>query len=377
MSAASPQGSPGAASPAVELRPLRGLPEVTAGADLPALLLAALAADGLHLAPGDCLVVSSKVVSKALGLTWAGDRAGAVAAHTVRVVAEREGSGGPTRVVEATAGPVMAAAGVDASNTGPTGAVLLLPEDPDGEALALRAVLLAAAGLGPEAAVGVVLSDTAGRPWRAGQTDFALGAAGLAVLDDLRGGVDADGRELAVTARAVADEVAAAADLVKGKADGVPAALVRGLPRAWFTGAGDGVGEGGGAGQGAGAAGGARALVRTGPGDWFARGPVETLRAVLGVEPGSAASDEVGLRSVAPEELGVRVGRVVALALRAVEEGSADVALGAGAAEVTLAAPDDYDLGRLVVRCEVAAASEDLAVEIVSRAAGSVSIRLT
>lgn len=374
MSATPPPGASGApavASPVVELRPLRGLPEVTAGADLAALLLAALAADGLRLAPGDCLVVSSKVVSKALGLTWAGDRADAVAAHMVRVVAERDGSGGPTRVVESVAGPVMAAAGVDASNTGPSGAVLLLPEDPDGEARALRAALLAAAGLGPEAAVGVVLSDTAGRPWRAGQTDFALGAAGMAVLDDLRGGVDADGRALAVTARAVADEVAAAADLVKGKAEGVPAALVRGLPATWFA---DGSG-----GDGPADGEGAQALVRTGPGDWFARGPVEALRAVLGVEPGSAASEEVGLRSVAPEALGVQVGRVVALALRAVEDGSADVALeaGPGAAELTLAAPDDYDLGRLVVRCEVAAASEDLVVEVVARGAGTVTLRLT
>lgn len=366
MSEPSPPASSGpraTASATVELRPLRGVPEVTAGADLAALLLAALAADGLHLAPGDCLVVSSKVVSKALGLTWAGDRAAAVAAHTVRVVAERDGSAGPTRVVESVAGPVMAAAGVDASNTGPTGAVLLLPEDPDGEARALRAALVSAAGLEPGAALGVVLSDTAGRPWRAGQTDFALGAAGLAVLDDLRGGVDADGRALAVTARAVADEVAAAADLVKGKAEGVPAALVRGLPAAWFTRARDADGAG--------------SLVRTGPGDWFARGPVETLRAALGVEPGSAASEEVGLRSVAPEALAERVGRVVALALRAVEDGSADVALGPAAAELTLAAPDDYDLGRLVVRCEVAAASEDLAVALLARGAGTVTLRLT
>ncbi len=308
--------TPGADGALVVL-PLPGLPEVVAGDDLAALLLAALSAAGVGLADGDCLVVSSKVVSKAQGLTWPGERATAVAAHTRRVVAERDGGAGPTRVVEALAGPVMAAAGVDASNTGPTGAVLLLPDDPDGEAQRLRAALLAASGRPADAALGVVLSDTAGRPWRAGQIDFALGAAGFAVLDDLRGGTDHDGRALAVTARAVADEVAAAADLVKGKADGVPAAVVRGLPRPWFDAS----------------AAGARSLVRTGPGDWFARGPVEALRAVLGVEPGSADSAEVGLRSVAPEPLGVRVGRVVALALREVPEGSADVALDEDGAE--------------------------------------------
>ncbi|WP_240917539.1 coenzyme F420-0:L-glutamate ligase [Phycicoccus sp. HDW14] len=268
-----------------------------------------------------------------------------------------------TRVVESVAGPVMAAAGVDASNTGPSGAVLLLPEDPDAEATRLRSALLAAAGLGVAVSLGVVLSDTAGRPWRAGLTDFALGCAGLAVLDDLRGGVDHDGRPLAVTARAVADEVAAAADLVKGKADGVPAALVRGLPAAWFADAGDGAG--------------ARSLVRTGAGDWFALGHVEALRAALGVEPGSADSTEVGLRSVAPEPLADRVGRVVALALHDVPDGSADVSVAADAAELVLAADDSYDLGRLVVRTEVAAASEDLAAEPISRTPTSVTLRLT
>ncbi|MGL5860796.1 MAG: coenzyme F420-0:L-glutamate ligase, partial [Phycicoccus sp.] len=213
--------------------PVSGMPEVTAGADLAALLVAALADSDITLLTGDCLVVSSKVVSKALGLTWPGERSDAVDAASVRVVVERRGRSGVTRVVEAVAGPVMAAAGVDASNTGPGGEVLLLPEDPDGQAHRLRAAVLAAAGLGPDAAVAVLLSDTAGRPWRDGLTDLAIGAAGLRVLDDLRGANDADGRPLAVTSRAVADEVAAAADLVKGKARGIPAALVRGLPGSW------------------------------------------------------------------------------------------------------------------------------------------------
>ena len=220
---------------AVEVRALTGVPEVGPGDDLARLLVGSLRSTGCDVRPGDCLVVSSKVVSKALGLTAAGDRASAVLDHTRRVVAERAGGEGPTRVVEAVAGPVMAAAGVDASNTGPSGAVLLLPEDPDAAAARLREEVLAAADLAPETPFAVLLSDTAGRPWRTGLTDFALGAAGVVVLDDLRGGTDHDGRPLAVTARAVADELAAAADLVKGKADGVPAALVRGLPAGWFT----------------------------------------------------------------------------------------------------------------------------------------------
>ncbi len=350
------------AGPSVEVRALLGVPEVAAGDDLAALLLAAVGGSGLTLAAGDCLVVSSKVVSKALGLTWEGSRESAVDSHTRRVVAERVGGAGVTRVVESLAGPVMAAAGVDASNTGPSGTVLLLPEDPDAEAARLRSALLAASGLASGAALGVVLSDTAGRPWRAGLTDFALGVAGLAALDDLRGGVDHDGRPLAVTARSVADEVAAAADLVKGKADGVPAALVRGLPGSWF---------GGGDGEGA------ASLVRTGPLDWFALGPVEALRAALGVTPGSAGSAEVGLRSVGPEPLADRVGRAVALALRDVPDGSADVAVGDDDAELVLAAEDPYDLGRLVVRVEVAAASEDLTAGLASRTPTSATLRLS
>lgn len=351
---------PAAAGP-VEIRPLVGIPEVGPGADLAGLLVDAFERGGFAVRPGDCLVVSSKVVSKAAGLTWAGARVDAVAHHTRRVVAERRGPAGVTRVVESAAGPVMAAAGVDASNTGPGGEALLLPEDPDAEAAALRAAVLGLAGMPPGAALGIVVSDTAGRPWRDGLTDFALGCAGLAVLEDLRGGTDHDGRPLAVTARAVADEVAAAADLVKGKADGVPAALVRGLPAAWFTDD----------------AAGARSLVRVGPGDWFATGHVEAVRAALGVEAGTAAAEELGIRSLAPEPLAERVGRVVALALDAVPDGSADVSVGGDAAEVVLAAPDPYDLGRLVVRAEVAAASEDLHAEHTARGADSVTLRLT
>jgi len=343
--------------------PVVGIGEVGAGTDLAGLLVDALTASGTGLRAGDCLVVSSKVVSKSLGLTWAGTREDAVAAGTVRVVAERRGADGVTRVVESVAGPVMAAAGVDASNTGPAAELLVLPEDSDAEAARLRAALLDRLELPSATPLAVVLSDTAGRPWRDGLTDLALGSAGLTVLEDLRGATDHDGRPLAVTMRAVADEVAAAADLVKGKADGIPAALVRGLDLAWFSPDAPG----------------AHALVRVGPGDWFALGHVEAVRAALGVAPGSAESEEVGIRSVQPgEPLEARVGRVVALALRDVPEGSADVGVDAasGTAEVTLGAPDDYDLGRLVVRVEVAAASEGVSARIVARSTTTVTLAL-
>jgi coenzyme F420-0:L-glutamate ligase / coenzyme F420-1:gamma-L-glutamate ligase len=344
--------------------PVLGVAEVLPGAPLPDLLLDALTASGIELQAGDCLVVSSKVVSKALGLTWDGTREDAVAAGTVRVVAERRSAEGVTRVVESVAGPVMAAAGVDASNTGPTAWVLVLPDDPDGEAARLRAGVLNRLGMPSATPLAVVLSDTAGRPWRDGLTDLALGSAGLAVLEDLRGATDHDGRPLAVTMRALADEVAAAADLVKGKADGIPAALVRGLPAAWFS-----------ADQA-----GARSLVRTGPGDWFATGHVEAVRASLGAAPGTTEALVVGVPSVRGDEaLDVRVRRVVALALLAVPEGSADVGVDpdAGTAAVALGAEDDYELGRLVTRCEVAAHAEGLRAEVVGRAAAGVTVRLT
>jgi len=350
-----PSPSPGGGLTVV---PVLGIGEVAAGADLAGLLVHALTAAGVTLVAGDCLVVSSKIVSKALGLTWDGPREDAVTAATVRVVAERRAAEGVTRVVESVAGPVMAAAGVDASNTGPSARVLVLPDDPDAEAARLRTALLDRL---PATPLGVVLSDTAGRPWREGLTDLALGSAGLAVLEDLRGATDHDGRPLAVTMRAVADEVAAAADLVKGKADGIPAALVRGLDAAWF----------------APDAPGARTVVRVGPGDWFALGHVEALRAALGVPPGSALSQEVGIRPVQPgEALGPRVGRVVALALLDVPDGSADVGVDEanGSAEVTLAADDGYDLGRLLVRAQVAAASEGLAARQVRRTDTTVTV---
>ncbi|TGA93771.1 coenzyme F420-0:L-glutamate ligase, partial [Streptomyces palmae] len=203
---------------------LPGLPEVCAGDDLGKLIADAATAEGLPgLTDGDVLLVTSKIVSKAEGrVLRADDREAAIDAETVRVVARR----GPMRIVESRHGFVMAAAGVDASNT-PAGTVLLLPEDPDLSARRIRDALRRTLGV----TVGVIVTDTFGRPWRTGVTDVAIGAAGVRVLDDLRGGTDSHGNPLQVTIVATADELAAAGDLVKGKADGMPVAVVRGLAR--------------------------------------------------------------------------------------------------------------------------------------------------
>ncbi|MFE2928720.1 coenzyme F420-0:L-glutamate ligase [Streptomyces goshikiensis] len=203
--------------PSYEVRAVSGIPEVRPGDDLAALIAAA--APGLR--DGDVLLVTSKIVSKAEGrIVRADSREDAIDAETVRVVARR----GPLRIVENRQGLVMAAAGVDASNTEP-GTVLLLPEDPDASAAAIRAGLREALSVD----VGVVVTDTFGRPWRTGLTDVAIGAAGVRVLEDLRGAADAHGNPLSATVVATADELAAAGDLVKGKAAGLPVAVVRGL----------------------------------------------------------------------------------------------------------------------------------------------------
>ncbi|WP_055557641.1 coenzyme F420-0:L-glutamate ligase [Streptomyces sp. NBRC 110028] len=216
-------GPPSPKTPSYQVWALPGLPEVRPGDDLAKLIADAATAGGLPgLAHGDVLLVTSKIVSKAEGRVVAGDdREAAIDAETVRVVARR----GRTRIVETRQGLVMAAAGVDASNT-PTGTILLLPEDPDASARAIRAGLRDALGVD----VGVIVTDTFGRPWRTGVTDVAIGAAGVRVLDDLRGGTDTHGNALSVTVVATADELAAAGELVKGKADGLPVAVLRGLP---------------------------------------------------------------------------------------------------------------------------------------------------
>jgi coenzyme F420-0:L-glutamate ligase/coenzyme F420-1:gamma-L-glutamate ligase len=211
---------------------LEGIPEIEPGMDLGELIGNALSAgpvstgstrDGLH--HGDILVISSKIVSKAEGrIVQANDREQAITDETVRVVATRVFPKGVTRIVENHLGIIGAAAGVDASNT-PDGTVLLLPLDPDASAARIRAALQDRF----EIAIGVLISDTLGRPWREGQTDIAIGGSGVTLLDDLRGTTDSQGRILDVTAPAVGDELAAAADLVKRKSDGLPVAVIRGL----------------------------------------------------------------------------------------------------------------------------------------------------
>lgn len=247
---------------------VEGLPEIAPGDDLPSLI-----AEAVHgrLEDGDILAVTSKVVSKAEGrLVAADDREDAITSQTVRVVASRSTRDGRvTRIVENPLGLVMAAAGVDGSNV-PDGYVLLLPEDPDASARAIAVAVRERSGLH----IGVVISDTFGRPWRDGQTDLAIGAAGIHVLEDLRGGVDDNGRPLAVTAAATADEIASAADLVKGKTSRMPLAIVRGL--AHVVGGLDLPG--------------ARAIVRLGAADMFRVGSEEAWRE--GYEAGLRASTE-------------------------------------------------------------------------------------
>ncbi|MFE7744499.1 coenzyme F420-0:L-glutamate ligase [Nocardia sp. NPDC057455] len=211
-----------------ELRilPITGLPEFRPGDDL----AEQIARCAPWLADGDVLVVTSKIVAKVEGRIVEAPldpeerdavRRGLVDQEAVRVLARK----GRTLITENKLGIVQAASGVDGSNV-EQGELVLLPTDPDASAKALRAALAARLGV----TVAVVVTDTMGRAWRNGQTDAAIGAAGLRVLHDYAGAVDGQGNELFVTQVAVADELAAAADLVKGKLGGVPVAVVRGLP---------------------------------------------------------------------------------------------------------------------------------------------------
>jgi coenzyme F420-0:L-glutamate ligase/coenzyme F420-1:gamma-L-glutamate ligase len=216
----------------VQVWAIDGLPEIQAGDDLASLIGAALETSGsTPPEDGDVLVVTSKVVAKSEGRVVTIDRDEAVAGETVRVVATR----GRTRIAETRHGLVLASAGVDTSNTVP-GTVVLLPVDPDASARALRSRLLEVLGVD----VAVVVSDTFGRPWRAGLVDQAIGVAGMEPLEDLRGRADPHGNVLDQTVTAIGDELAAAADLVKGKLAGRPVAVVRGLADRLTTGPGGG-----------------------------------------------------------------------------------------------------------------------------------------
>jgi coenzyme F420-0:L-glutamate ligase / coenzyme F420-1:gamma-L-glutamate ligase len=203
----------------LEIIPVRGLPEVRPDHDLVELLGGPLRELGAR--EGDVVVVTQKVVSKAEGrLVPDIDRAAVVAGETVRVVARRD----DLVIARTRHGLVCANAGVDASNV-PPGLLSLLPGDPDGSAAELRGRLRDTLGVDR---LGVVITDTFGRPWRQGLVNVAIGVAGLPAVLDLRGTHDAGGRELEATVVALADEIAAASGLVTGKREGVPAALVRG-----------------------------------------------------------------------------------------------------------------------------------------------------
>jgi coenzyme F420-0:L-glutamate ligase/coenzyme F420-1:gamma-L-glutamate ligase len=213
--------------------PVHGMPEVRPDDLLAPLIADAAAAQDTPLLDHDCLVVTQKIVSKAedrLVPVDPDDRAARraiVEGESVRILRRR----GDLIISETRHGFVCANAGVDLSNVD-AGWAALLPVDSDRSARRIRDGLRATRGVD----VGVVISDTFGRPWRQGLTDVAIGVAGLAAVVDLRGTDDALGRELQVTEVAVADEVAAAAELVMGKSSGVPVAIVRGLDASWFRG---------------------------------------------------------------------------------------------------------------------------------------------
>jgi len=228
-------------APEIRVIGLTGIPEVRAGDDLAAQIMEAAQA-GPGLLDGDVLVVTQKIVSKAEGrvmpleVVTPSPEAERLAVETekdprlvelilresVRVVRQR----GPVLITETKHGFVCANAGIDASNVGSEGLVCLLPEDPDLSARGIREAARRATGVD----VAVIISDTFGRPWREGHVNVAVGVAGMLPFVDYVGQVDPHGYELKVSNLAVADELAAAAELVMGKLDGVPAAIVRGYP---------------------------------------------------------------------------------------------------------------------------------------------------
>jgi len=240
-----------------------GVPEVREGDDLTTLLLAALDED---LADGDVVLVTSKVVSKAEGSVRASTRDAELPGETRRVVARR----GPTTIVRNRLGLTMAAAGIDASNVEP-GYAVLLPRDPDASARTLRAAIAERTGRN----VAVVVTDTAGRAWREGQTDMAIGAAGLVVLESFVGREDAYGNPLVVTAPAVADELAAVAELAQGKLGARPFAVARGRADLVLPAGEDGPG--------------AAVLIRQEGSDFFGYGAREAVVRALAGDPADRA----------------------------------------------------------------------------------------
>ena len=235
--------------------PVAGIGEIVTGDNLAQIIVEA---PGNPLADGDVVIVTSKIVSKAAGLATTGDRDDLMAAQTDRIVAKR----GPTTIVRTHHGLTMAAAGIDASNIA-VGSVIPLPPDPDHDANDLRRQLYELAGV----TVGVIITDTSGRAWRIGQTDIAIGVSGIKPYLSFNGAKDAYGNVLAVTAPAIADEIAGAADLVAEKLGGIPVVVARGLPADWLH-AGDGQG--------------AVSLIRDENSDLFGLGSLDAVLAAAG-----------------------------------------------------------------------------------------------
>ncbi|MBM4265768.1 MAG: coenzyme F420-0:L-glutamate ligase [Deltaproteobacteria bacterium] len=226
---------------AIHVLPLPGIPDVRPGDDLARILARAISESRVGVKTGDVLVVCQKVVSKAEGrvvdlatvepspfaIAWASEHEKdarlieLVLRESKRIVRMDRGN----LIVETGPGWICANAGIDQSNALAPGVVTLLPADPDDSAARLRRELRGHLGVD----LGIVVTDTFGRPWREGQVEFALGVAGIEPLDDLRGQRDRAGHELGVTVIATADQIACAAGLLMGKADGIPAVLVRGL----------------------------------------------------------------------------------------------------------------------------------------------------
>lgn len=215
----------------IQLIPIGGIPEIEPEDDLATLVAGAADAQGTPLETGDVIVVTQKIVSKAENRLVAVDaddplsHKPLVEQESVRILRRR----GDLVISETAQGFICANAGIDLSNV-ERGYAALLPVDSDRSARRIRDGIRGKAGV----EVAVVVSDTFGRPWRRGVTDVAIGCAGIAAVVDLRGSSDAFGRELQVTEVAIADEVASAAELVMGKASGVPAAIVRGVDPAWL-----------------------------------------------------------------------------------------------------------------------------------------------
>ncbi|MFC7482472.1 coenzyme F420-0:L-glutamate ligase [Luedemannella flava] len=317
--------------------PVRGIGEVTPGTALAGVIWDAAP----WLRDGDVLVVTSKIVSKAEGRLVAvppadgperdAARDAALAAETARPVATR----GPTRIVQTHHGFVLASAGIDASNVDPSHLVLL-PVDPDASARKLRADLRELSGRD----VAVVVTDTMGRPWRLGLTDVAIGAAGIAALRDHRGEVDAYGNDLFITQLAVIDELAAAGELVKGKTDQVPVAVVRGFLPWSADPAPDGEG--------------ARPLIRDAESDLFPLGTAEAradgLRAAATLPDGPL----VGGAPVTDEELTAALGTLPDI-------GGVRWSLGGDESGVVGTAEDALTLGVAVHRLRCALWAEGIA----------------